>query len=182
MIVNTFHGYGGNLYDHGRYGRCRWVCRAVPSAVPARSGYLCSVNVVRLAELRDTPLSVDEVQAAVADPGAGGIALFVGIVRDHDGGREVTRLSYSAHPSAAAELQVVAEKVAADFDVRALAAVHRVGELAVGDLAVVVAVACPHRGEAFQACRALIDNLKRGVPIWKYQEFGDGTSEWVSCA
>jgi molybdopterin synthase catalytic subunit len=140
------------------------------------------VNVVRLAELRDTPLSVDEVQAAVADPGAGGIALFVGTVRDHDGGREVTRLSYSAHPSAAAELRVMAEKVAADFDVLALAAVHRVGELAVGDLAVVVAVACPHRGEAFQACRTLIDNLKHGVPIWKHQEFGDGTSEWINSA
>jgi len=140
------------------------------------------VNVVRLAELRDTPLSVDEVHAAVADPGAGGIALFAGTVRDHDGGRHVTRLAYSAHPSAVDELRVIAEKVAADFDVRALAAVHRVGELAVGDLAVVVAVACPHRGEAFQACRTLIDNLKHGVPIWKYQQFSDGTSEWVNSA
>jgi len=140
------------------------------------------VNVVRIAELRDTPLSVDEIRIAVADPGAGGIALFVGTVRDHDGPREVTRLSYSAHPSAAAELRVMAEKVAADFDVRALAAVHRVGELAVGDLAVVVAVACPHRGEAFRACRTLIDNLKHGVPIWKEQHFSDGTSEWVASA
>jgi molybdopterin synthase catalytic subunit len=140
------------------------------------------VNVVRLAELRDTPLSVEEVHAAVADSGAGGIALFVGTVRDQDGGREVTRLAYSAHPSAVAELRVTAEKVAADFDVRALAAVHRVGELAVGDLAVVVAVACPHRGEAFEACRTLIDNLKHGVPIWKYQQFSDGTSEWVNSA
>ena len=132
--------------------------------------------------MRDTPLSVDEVYAAVADPGAGGIALFVGTVRDHDGAREVTRLAYSAHPSAAAELRVMAEKVAADFDVRALAAVHRVGELAVGDLAVVVAVACPHRGEAFDACRTLIDNLKHGVPIWKHEQFSDGTSEWVNGA
>ena len=140
------------------------------------------MNVVRLAELRDTPLSVDEVQAAVADPGAGGVALFVGAVRDHDGAREVTSLSYSAHPSAAAELRVMAEKVAADFDVRALAAVHRVGDLVVGDLAEVVAVACPHRAEAFQACRTLIDNLKHDVPIWKHQQFSDGTSEWVNSA
>lgn len=140
------------------------------------------MDVIRLAELRDTPLSVDEVQAAVADPTAGGIALFVGTVRDHDGARGVTRLSYSAHPSAAAELRVVAEKVAADYDVRALAAVHRVGELAVGDLAVVVAVACPHRTEAFQACRTLIDNLKHSVPIWKHQQFSDGSSEWVNSA
>jgi molybdopterin synthase catalytic subunit len=140
------------------------------------------VNVVRLAELRDTPLSVDEVRAAVTDPGAGGIALFVGTVRDNDRTRGVTRLSYSAHPSAAAELRTVAEKVAADFDVRALAAVHRVGDLDVGDLAVVVGVSCPHRGEAFQACRTLIDNLKASVPIWKHQEFADGTSEWVNSA
>jgi molybdopterin synthase catalytic subunit len=140
------------------------------------------VDVIRLAELRDTPLSVAEVQAAVADPAAGGIALFVGTVRDHDAARGVTRLSYSAHPSAAAELRVVAEKVAADFDVRALAAVHRVGDLAVGDLAVVVAVACPHRAEAFQACHTLIDNLKHSVPIWKHQQFSDGSSEWVSSA
>jgi molybdopterin synthase catalytic subunit len=140
------------------------------------------VNVIRLAELRDTELSVDEVRAAVADPAAGGIALFAGIVRDHDHGQGVTRLSYSAHPSAAAELRTVAEKVAAEFDVRALAAVHRVGDLAVGDLAVVVAVACPHRAEAFAACRALIDRLKESIPIWKHQSFTDGESEWVNGA
>jgi molybdopterin synthase catalytic subunit len=140
------------------------------------------VNVIRLAELRDTPLSVDEVLAAVADPRAGGIALFIGTVRDHDRGREVTRLSYSAHPSAAAELRVAAEKVAAGHNVLALAAVHRVGDLDVGDLAVVVAVACPHRGDAFEACRALIDDLKHSVPIWKHQRFGDGESEWVNSA
>jgi len=140
------------------------------------------VNVIRLAELRDTELSVDEVRAAVTDPAAGGIALFVGTVRDHDHGRAVTRLGYSAHPSAVAELRAVAEKVAAEFDVQALAAVHRVGELAVGDLAVVVAVACPHRGEAFAACHALIDRLKESVPIWKHQSFSDGESEWVNSA
>jgi molybdopterin synthase catalytic subunit len=140
------------------------------------------VNVIRLAELRDTPLSVDEVRAAVADPRAGGVALFVGTVRDHAGGQGVTGLSYSAHPSAEAELRTVAEKVAASFGVLALAAVHRIGDLDVGDLAVVVAVACPHRGEAFEACRTLIDDLKHSVPIWKHQQFSDGTSEWVNGA
>jgi len=138
------------------------------------------VNVIRLAELRAEPLSPDEVRAAVSDPGAGGIALFIGAVRDHDGGRNVVGLSYSAHPSAADELRRVAEKVATDFGVLALAAVHRVGDLNVGDLAVVVAAACPHRAEAFDACRALIDELKQTVPIWKHQRFADGTSEWVS--
>jgi molybdopterin synthase catalytic subunit len=140
------------------------------------------VSVIRLAELRDGPLSVDEVLRAVRDPAAGGIALFTGVVRDHDQGRGVARLSYSAHPSAGAELRRVAEKVAASFGVRALAAVHRTGELDVGEIAVVVAVSCPHRAEAFDACRALIDELKATVPIWKHQEFGDGGSEWVNGA
>ena len=140
------------------------------------------MNVIRLAEFRDEPLSVDEVRAAVSDPGAGGIAMFAGAVRDTDHGREVARLSYSAHPSAAAELRRVAEKVAADYDVRALAAVHRIGDLEIGDLAVVVAVACAHRSAAFEACRALIDRLKHEVPIWKHQWFADGSAEWVGSA
>lgn len=140
------------------------------------------MDTIRLAELRDTPLSVDEVLAAVSDPAAGGIALFVGAVRDHDHGQDVERLGYSAHPSAAAELRRVAEKIAASFTVTAVAAVHRVGDLAVGDLAVVVAVASPHRGDAFDACRALIDELKQSVPIWKHQQYADGGSEWVNSA
>lgn len=140
------------------------------------------MDVIRLAELRDTPLSVDEVQGAVMDPAAGGIALFTGAVRDHDHGRGVVRLSYSAHPSAAAEIRRVAEKVAARYDVLALAAVHRVGDLSVGELAVVVAASCVHRDTAFDACRALIDDLKANVPIWKHQVFSGGDSEWVNSA
>ncbi|HEX2824369.1 MAG TPA: molybdenum cofactor biosynthesis protein MoaE [Streptosporangiaceae bacterium] len=137
------------------------------------------MNVVRLIAVRDSELSVDEVRAAVADPGAGGIALFAGAVRDSDHDRQVTGLSYSAHPSAAAELRRVAATIAEKFDVIGVAAVHRVGDLAIGDLAVVVAVSCPHRAEAFDACRALIDELKESVPIWKHQRFADGASEWV---
>lgn len=122
---------------------------------------------------------MDEVLGAVADPAAGGTALFVGTVREEDHDREVTRLSYTAHPSAEDELRRVVEKVAADFPVRAVAAVHRVGDLAIGDVAVVVAVACPHRAEAFAACRRLIDDLKHTVPIWKHQLFAHGDAEWV---
>ena len=140
------------------------------------------MNVIRMAEVRSAALSVDEVLTAVNDPQAGGIALFAGVVRDHDRGRDVQRLSYSAHPTAAAELRRVCEKIAADFDVTAIAAVHRVGELAIGDLAVVTAVSCPHRAEAFTACRALIDELKQTVPVWKYQLFTGGESEWVNSA
>jgi len=140
------------------------------------------VDVIRLAEIREQPLSVGEVYAAVTDQAAGGIAVFAGAVRDHDHGKSVTGLSYAAHPSAAAELRAVAEKVAARFDVHAVAAVHRTGDLKVGDLAVVVAVSAGHRGTAFEACRALIDDLKAVVPIWKHQTFTGGDSEWVNSA
>jgi molybdopterin synthase catalytic subunit len=135
--------------------------------------------VVRLAELRDVPLSVDEVHAAVAGPDAGGVCVFVGAVRDHDGDRGVEGLSYSAHPIATATLREVAEQVARAYPVSAIAVVHRVGELAVGDLAVVATVASEHRAEAFDACRMLIDDLKATVPIWKHQRFEDGSQEWV---
>ncbi len=138
--------------------------------------------VIRLLAISDAVLSVDEVLAAVSDPAAGGVALFVGTVRDHDAERLVTGLEYLAHPAAIDQLRAVAEKVAADYPVRALAAVHRVGDLVVGDLAVVVAVACPHRAEAFAACHKLIDELKATVPIWKHQLFADGTDEWVGSA
>jgi molybdopterin synthase catalytic subunit len=140
------------------------------------------VSVVRLIAVRDSELSVDEVLAAVADPAAGGLALFAGAVRDADHDRDVTALSYSAHPSAEAELRRVAEVIAEKFPVLGIAAVHRVGDLEIGDLAVVVAVACPHRAEAFDACRALIDELKASVPIWKHQRFAEGDSEWVGSA
>ena len=138
------------------------------------------MSVVRLIAVRESELSLDEVRAAVADPAAGGIVLFAGVVRDSDHDREVSGLSYSAHPSAVDELRQVAGVIAEKFPaVIGIAVVHRVGDLAIGDLAVVVAVACPHRAEAFDACRALIDELKASVPIWKHQRFADGTSEWV---
>jgi molybdopterin synthase catalytic subunit len=134
---------------------------------------------VRLVAVRDRPLDVAEVTAAVSDPVAGGLTVFVGTVRDHDGGQDVLRLEYSAHPTAHERLAEVAAEVAAEFDVVAVAAVHRVGALAIGDLAVVSAVSAAHRGTAFEASRALIDRLKERVPIWKHQVFADGTDEWV---
>ena len=133
-----------------------------------------------LLDIRDAPLSADECLAAVADPRAGGTTLFSGAVRNDDGGRSVDRLAYSAHPSALAKLEEVAREVAAGIPVVAVAAIHRVGELVIGDLAVIVAVSAVHRGEAFEASRLLIDRLKHEVPIWKHQSFSDGTSEWVA--
>ena len=134
---------------------------------------------VRLLAIRDTPLSLDEVYEAVGDDAAGGIAVFVGTVRDHDGGESVTALEYSCHPTAEQEMRRIAEKIVADFPVRALAAVHRIGRLGITDKAVIVAVSCAHRGEAFEAARRLIDDLKHEVPIWKHQVFSDGREEWV---
>jgi molybdopterin synthase catalytic subunit len=138
-----------------------------------------ALPVVRLVDLRETPLDVQEVLDAVADPAAGGIDLFVGAVRDHDRDQGVTGLEYSAHPTALDRLLDVVERTAKEHDVLAVAAVHRVGRLEIGDLAVVVATAAAHRGEAFDATRALIDELKATVPIWKHQLFADGTDEWV---
>jgi molybdopterin synthase catalytic subunit len=137
---------------------------------------------LHLLAIRDTPLSVDEVLVAVREPSAGGTALFVGTVRDADDGRAVASLDYVAHPTAAEVLRAVAEKVVADHPVQALAAVHRTGVLHVGDLAVIAGVACPHRAEAFAACRQLIDEIKAQLPVWKHQVFADGSDEWVGCA
>jgi molybdopterin synthase catalytic subunit len=134
---------------------------------------------VRLVDIGEAPLDVAEVLAAVGDDQAGGAVLFVGVVRDHDGGRAVSALEYTAHPTALDRLHDVAEKVAAEYGVTAVAAVHRTGRLAIGDAAVVVAAAAAHRPLAFDASRALIDRLKAQVPIWKHQLFADGTDEWV---
>lgn len=130
-------------------------------------------------EVRDFPLSVDECLRAVSGPSAGGITVFIGTVREQDDDRAVDRLEYAAHPSAASELERVAATVAADVPVVALAAQHRTGPLEIGDIAVVVAASAAHRGEAFAACRRLIDDLKASVPIWKHQMFSDGEAEWV---
>jgi molybdopterin synthase catalytic subunit len=135
--------------------------------------------VIALLDIRDTPLSVDEVLAAVEDPAAGGVVSFTGLVRATDGGRDVVGLEYTAHPSALEELRKVAEAVVADLDVVRVAALHRVGPLEIGEVAVVVAASAAHRDEAFVAARRLIDDLKAAVPIWKDQRFADGTREWV---
>lgn len=134
---------------------------------------------VRLLDIRDTPLSLDEVYGAVTDRAAGGIALFVGTVRDVDEGRDVEALGYSSHPTAKQRLSDTAERIAAETEVVALAAVHRIGDLTIGDLAVVVAASARHRAQAFEACRRLIDELKTDVPIWKHQAFASGDSDWV---
>jgi molybdopterin synthase catalytic subunit len=142
---------------------------------PARS----RGSALRLVDLRETPLDVAEVVAALEDDSSGGLTLFVGRVRDHDHGKGVVGLDYTAHPTAMDTLREVCERVAAEHDVHGIAAVHRVGSLAIGDIAVVVATTSAHRGTAFDASRLLIDTLKAEVPIWKHQRFADGSEEWV---
>ncbi|MFZ2016811.1 MAG: molybdenum cofactor biosynthesis protein MoaE [Nocardioides sp.] len=134
---------------------------------------------VRLVDLRETPLDVAEVVDVLGNDASGGLTLFVGRVRDHDHGLAVDGLEYSAHPTALDALRRVCHEVAEQYDVHGVVAVHRVGRLAIGDIAVIVATTAAHRGEAFDASRALIDTLKDQVPIWKHQEFADGTEEWV---
>ena len=132
-----------------------------------------------LFEIRDSEISVAEVVAAVTRPEAGGIAVFVGTVRNENAGHPVTLLEYQAYPSMAAkEMARIAAEIALEIaDVR-LAVLHRVGSLRVGDAAVVCAASTPHRAEAFQACRLLIDRIKARVPIWK-REHGPSGPYWV---
>jgi molybdopterin synthase catalytic subunit len=131
------------------------------------------------ADLRDTPLSVDEVMAHVRRPGAGGVAVFIGAVRDESAGRAVTRLEYSAYASMAKrEMEKIAEEIEGEIEGSRACAIHRTGMLEVGDVAVVCAASAPHRAEAFRACRELIDRIKARVPVWK-REFGPDGSAWV---
>jgi molybdopterin synthase catalytic subunit len=134
---------------------------------------------VVLADISESPLSVDDVLGAVRHPRAGGIATFIGVVRERDHGRGVESLDYTSHPSAPQVLRELAERLAAGGDVIRVAIVHRVGHLDIGDVAVVVAVSAVHRGTALDVCHQLIDTLKATVPIWKHQVFEDGTDEWV---
>ena len=134
---------------------------------------------VVLAEIRETPLSVDEVVAAVGHRTAGAVVTFIGYVRERDHGEPVEVLDYSSHPTADQVAHDLAAKLTADGRVIRLAVVHRTGHLAVGDVAVVAAVSAEHRREAFEVCRQLIDEFKATVPIWKHQTFTDGSDEWV---
>jgi molybdopterin synthase catalytic subunit len=138
------------------------------------------MRVVR-AVVTEEPLDVDEHARLVDDPAAGAVVTFAGVVRDHDGGRSVRGLEYSAHPTAGAVVAEVAAEVARRArGVRALAVSHRVGALAIGEVALACAVAADHRQEAFATCAELVDEVKRLLPVWKHQAFSDGTDEWVN--
>ncbi|WP_040791536.1 molybdenum cofactor biosynthesis protein MoaE [Nocardia paucivorans] len=138
-----------------------------------------TTDPVRIARITTEPLDPTVVDRAVGGPHYGAVVVFTGVVRDHDGGQAVSALEYSAHPQAERFLHRCCAEVAAETGLP-VAAVHRIGNLVVGDLAVVTAVAAAHRAEAFEACSLLVDRIKHEVPIWKRQLFADGMSEWVN--
>jgi molybdopterin synthase catalytic subunit len=133
----------------------------------------------RHVQLLASPLSLDRCVAAVGGPGMGGIVTFTGMVRRHSHGALIDHLEYEAYGTMAVrEMTRLCDEIEAEVVGARLAVEHRVGRLAVGDVAVVIAAAAPHRAEAFAACRAMIDRLKQRVPIWK-KEVGDDGAEWV---
>ncbi len=141
------------------------------------------MTVVLRAAMTEQPISLDEHEELVGHRSAGAIVGFVGMIRDHDEGRRVVRLEYSAHPSAAQVMaDVVAEVAEASGGVRAVAASHRIGALHIGEAALVAAVAADHRQAAFATCALLVDTIKARLPVWKHQFFDDGTEEWVGSA
>ena len=131
------------------------------------------------ATVSDLPLNAEHAHDAAWSPECGAVVGFSGIVRNHDGGKGVASLSYSAHPSAGEVIAAVAADVAAKYDGVRIWVGHRTGPLQIGDAALVAAVASAHRGVAFAACSELVDTVKERVPIWKEQGFADGTTEWV---
>ena len=139
--------------------------------------------VVLRVDLTEQPIELSDYEALVSHESVGAVVGFAGVVRDHDGGRSVTRLEYSAHPSAQQTLADVAAEIAADSNgVRAIAVSHRIGTLQIGDAALVAAVAADHRAAAFETCARLVDTVKARLPVWKHQFFADGSDQWVNSA
>ncbi|MBM3687649.1 MAG: molybdenum cofactor biosynthesis protein MoaE [Actinobacteria bacterium] len=139
-------------------------------------------GTVRCSAVTTEAISAHSMAGLIEDPRAGAVVTFSGDVRDHDHGRSVLRLDYEAHPTAGDVLAEIAAEIAERFDVIAVAVAHRTGPLAIGDCALAAAVSSAHRGEAFAACAALVEETKARIPVWKHQYFADGTDEWVNCA
>jgi len=144
---------------------------------PPVSGGAAGADIYRVV---NEPLSPDAIAAEVDDPGAGGIVIFSGVVRNETGGRPVKFLEYEAHaPMAEVKMREIGEAVRVRWPgVRRVAMLHRIGRLEIGEASVLIAVAAAHRGDAFEACRYAIDTLKRTVPVWKKEHFEDG-EVWV---
>jgi molybdopterin synthase catalytic subunit len=131
-----------------------------------------------LAVITDAPIDRASAERFVTTRADGALVVFEGVVRDHDHGESVHALDYEAHPDAQRFLAEVCAEVAEESGLR-VAAIHRVGALTIGDVALVAAVAAPHRAEAFAVCGRLVDLVKERTPIWKRQHLAEGTTEWV---
>lgn len=149
---------------------------------PADQAHGAPPAVVLRAAVSEQPIDADEHARLVSGAASGAVVSFAGVVRDHDHGRPVRELEYAGHPTAEKLVaQVAADVAAVHRGVQALAVSHRLGVLTIGDTALACAVAAAHRAEAFAACAALVDEVKRLLPVWKRQVFADGSEEWVNC-
>ena len=134
------------------------------------------------AVVTDTPVHIQELSKLVSNPHSGAVVTFCGDVRDHDGGKEVASLLYEVHPSAPEQIKVITQSVIGRFEIEKVAVAHRYGQIPIGETAFAVAVSAAHRQAAFDACAAIVDEVKAKLPIWKHQKFTDGSDEWVNCA
>lgn len=124
------------------------------------------------------PVDEAAVREAVESPASGAVVVFSGVVRNHDGGKQILSLDYQAHPDAERVMVECCSEVASETGL-SVAAVHRIGHLEIGDVALYAACSAAHRREAFDACQLLVERIKERVPIWKHQQLADGQSEWV---
>jgi molybdopterin synthase catalytic subunit len=134
------------------------------------------------AVVTDAPVNIAELSKLVTNPQSGAVVTFCGDVRNHDGGKEVASLLYEIHPSAPEQIKLIAESIIDRFEIEKVAVAHRYGNIAIGETAFAVAVSAAHRQAAFDACAAIVDEVKAKLPIWKHQKFTDGSDEWVNCA
>ena len=134
------------------------------------------------AVVTDAPVNIAELSKLVTNPQSGAVVTFCGDVRNHDGGKEVASLLYEIHPSAPEQIKLIAESIIDRFEIEKVAVAHRYGDIAIGETAFAVAVSAAHRQAAFDACAAIVDEVKAKLPIWKHQKFTDGSDEWVNCA
>lgn len=133
-----------------------------------------------IARITERPIDPAAVLASVGDRGDGAAVLFIGTVRDQNEGRPVSGMRYDAYAGmAAAEMERIVGDVSTRTGVLRIAAVHRIGELAIGEVSVAVAASSPHRADAFEAARGVIEEIKRRLPVWKHEHYTDGTARWL---
>jgi molybdopterin synthase catalytic subunit len=130
----------------------------------------------------DRPIVMQSLNDSVKSIQAGAVATFCGDVRDNDSDKTVSSLTYEVHPTAQRVIEEITQRIAAKHDVLGVAVAHRYGPIPIGETAFAVVVSAVHRGPAFAACEEIVTTVKAELPIWKYQVFADGTTEWVNSA